>query len=317
MAGRLFDLLQVKHPVDANGVEKAAPVLDSGEIILVDNVADYYFEFLPKDYSVGDHLTIPWSYEKHYPFVSPPFEEMWFEFRTPGIREITRVGVKVRGVEMNLTEWEKLPQNLTAALVTQYGDDTIERCKWLLHLEPYSELHNGKMFGPYGHYVLGVAEDGSLAKDANGDFIYVINAADPRMANMLQPLLINPVLMAISFMHVKNASMIRQAPAAPLTKNQRKKFKKNPPTSRYYVLKIDAIESVRGGNGNSGGGTGHGGGGGGGGGGEPSLHIVRGHFADYSRGAGLFGKYKGRYWVSAHLRGNPEIGVTEKDYTVT
>ena len=40
MAGRLFDLLQVKHPVDANGVEKAAPVLDSGEIILVDNVAD-------------------------------------------------------------------------------------------------------------------------------------------------------------------------------------------------------------------------------------------------------------------------------------
>lgn len=313
MAGRLFDLLQVKPPVDANGIEKPAPVLDSGEIILVDNVADYYYEFLPDGYSLGDHLTVPWSYEKNYPFVSPPFEEMWFEFRTPRIKEITRVGVKVRGVEMNNTEWASLNENLAAALVNEYGDNVIDKCKWLLHLEPYTELHNGKMFGPYGHYVLGVAEDGSLAKDDNGEFIYVLNAADPRMANMLQPLLVNPVLMAISFMHVKNASMIRQAPAAPMTKNQRRKYKKNPPTSRYYVLKIDAIESMSGAS--KGGGGGHGGGGGGGG-GEPSLHIVRGHFADYSKGAGLFGKYKGRYWVSAHLRGNPEVGVTEKDYTI-
>lgn len=315
MSGRMFDLLQVKPPIDANGIEHKPPVLESGEIILVDNVADYYYEFLPDDFKLGDDsVKIPWSYDKHYPFVSPPFEEMWFEFQTKKISQMKRLGIKVKGMDMNsIGDWEALDPALVASFVQTYGESVLEKVKWILMLTPYAELSSGFMKGPFGNYIIGVAHDGSLARADNGDFIYAINAVDPRIADMMQPLLINPVLMAISFMHVKNASIIRQAPVVPTTKNQRKKYKKNPPTSRYYVLKIDAIESAKGGA--AGGGIGHGHGGGGGG-GEPSLHIVRGHFADYSAGAGLFGKYKGRYWVSSHLRGNPEIGVTEKDYDI-
>lgn len=317
MTGRMFDLMQVKHPQDFNGVVHDPPVLESGEIILVDNVADYYYDFLPDDFSLGDTLKIPWDYDKHYPFVSPPFEEMWFEFRTPKIKEYKRLGVKVVGQEMlSIADWEKLPAAMVAAMVNQFGDNVVDKCKWLLMMTPYAEMTDGRIMGPYGNYVVGVAPDGALAKDDNGEHIYCVNSVEPRIANLLQPLLINPVFMAISFMHVKNASMIRQAPVTPMTRNQKKKAKKNPPTSRYYVLKIDAIENARGGGAGGGGGGGGGHGGGGGGGGESSLHIVRGHFADYSNGKGLFGKYKGRYWVSAHLRGNPEVGVTEKDYDI-
>lgn len=316
MAGRLFDLLQVKHPEDYNGVVREPPALESGEIILVDNVADYYYDFLPEDFGIGDALKIPWDYDKHFPFVSPPFEEMWFEFRTPKIKELLRVGVKVVGIEMNLTEWEKLPKNMVAAMATTYGDNFMDKCRWLLMLQPYSEFTNGKMVGPYGTYVVGVSPDGALAKDDNDNHIYAINSVEPKVANLMQPILLNPVFMAISFMHVKNASMLKQAPVVPTTKHAKRKAKKNPPTSRYYVLKIDAIENARGGSGGHSGGGGGGGGGGGVSNGETSLHIVRGHFADYSAGRGLFGKYKGRYWVSAHLRGNPEVGVTEKDYDI-
>lgn len=45
------------------------------------------------------------------------------------------------------------------------------------------------------------------------------------------------------------------------------------------------------------------------------LHMVRGHFRDYSRGAGLFGRYrKQAVWVPAHVRGDAEDGVVQTDY---
>jgi hypothetical protein len=47
-----------------------------------------------------------------------------------------------------------------------------------------------------------------------------------------------------------------------------------------------------------------------------SLHIVRGHFADYREGNGLFGKYNDIFWVDAHVRGSEERGVVVKDYEV-
>jgi hypothetical protein len=46
------------------------------------------------------------------------------------------------------------------------------------------------------------------------------------------------------------------------------------------------------------------------------LHMVRGSLADYSEGPGLFGKYKGRFWRPAHVRGSKEAGEIKKDYRV-
>lgn len=46
------------------------------------------------------------------------------------------------------------------------------------------------------------------------------------------------------------------------------------------------------------------------------LHVVRGHFKDY-REKGLFGRVRGIFYWEPHVRGNPERGATEKDYSVT
>lgn len=45
-------------------------------------------------------------------------------------------------------------------------------------------------------------------------------------------------------------------------------------------------------------------------------HLVRGHFADYREGAGLFGRLNGLFWISPHAKGNPEHGSIIKDYSV-
>jgi hypothetical protein len=44
------------------------------------------------------------------------------------------------------------------------------------------------------------------------------------------------------------------------------------------------------------------------------LHKVRGHFADYRKGAGLFGKYKVLVWVDEHQAGEAELGTVVSSY---
>lgn len=44
------------------------------------------------------------------------------------------------------------------------------------------------------------------------------------------------------------------------------------------------------------------------------LHLVRAHIADYREGKGLFGKYRGLVWKSAHRRGYERLGVVSKTY---
>ena len=47
-------------------------------------------------------------------------------------------------------------------------------------------------------------------------------------------------------------------------------------------------------------------------------HWVRGHYADYRNGAGLFGNPKLRcvFWIPEHQRGNPELGDVIPEYTL-
>jgi hypothetical protein len=44
------------------------------------------------------------------------------------------------------------------------------------------------------------------------------------------------------------------------------------------------------------------------------LHKVRGHFADYRKGAGLFGKYRILIWVDEHEAGEAELGTVASSY---
>jgi hypothetical protein len=48
-----------------------------------------------------------------------------------------------------------------------------------------------------------------------------------------------------------------------------------------------------------------------------ALHICRGHFKDFSKSGGLFGKYKGLYWWDAQVRGKISEGIVLKDYKIS
>lgn len=45
------------------------------------------------------------------------------------------------------------------------------------------------------------------------------------------------------------------------------------------------------------------------------FHLVRGHLADYSQGAGLFGRWRQVVWRSAHHRGFQHLGAISKTYS--
>lgn len=46
------------------------------------------------------------------------------------------------------------------------------------------------------------------------------------------------------------------------------------------------------------------------------LHTVRGHFKTYTQENPLFGKLTGTYWWSDCIKGNAEIGLIDKDYSI-
>lgn len=49
---------------------------------------------------------------------------------------------------------------------------------------------------------------------------------------------------------------------------------------------------------------------------ERPLHLVRGHFATYSKERPLFGKYEGTFWRPEHEAGNPSVAVVRKTYVM-
>jgi hypothetical protein len=49
---------------------------------------------------------------------------------------------------------------------------------------------------------------------------------------------------------------------------------------------------------------------------KKALHIVRGHFADFTEGRGLFGRHHGLFWMPQHLKGTLDQGLVVKDYDV-
>lgn len=50
---------------------------------------------------------------------------------------------------------------------------------------------------------------------------------------------------------------------------------------------------------------------------EKAFHLCRGYFADYTKGAGLFGKYKVEVFVPEHFRGSKKRGQVVSDYQVS
>jgi hypothetical protein len=115
-----------------------------------------------------------------------------------------------------------------------------------------------------------------------------------------------PFWMATSFMHCKNVRMVDNEGRHPSRQARREAERKNlPRPSRFYTLEIEPMKKVLA----TEGGIQHNGL-------KKALHICRGHFSTYSEDKPLFGKYAGRFWIPAHVRGSSDVGIVGKDYRV-
>jgi hypothetical protein len=50
--------------------------------------------------------------------------------------------------------------------------------------------------------------------------------------------------------------------------------------------------------------------------GSKGVHLCRGHYKNYKKGEGLFGKYKDIFWWPSIIKGSKSEGVIVKDYEV-
>lgn len=264
--------------------------------IVIDNVSDYYWK-------IEDRILL----HSDYPNIAPPFEDMFFEWRSPN--EVKHNGAVTKMEDNDLPDIYgarvlsyKTPENMKSGLW--------ETSEWFMSIcvIGYSK-RDGEIRSPDFYALVSARSDGSpnencmmILLDQRGE-PYVPSKESVRRESASRELgefisTISPVFMALSFMHCKNVEMIK-SPALPLTRKRR-----NKPRARYYTLKIEPMRKVMKSDGNlDSKGLKH------------ALHVCRGHFKDY-RETGLFGKNKGLYWWESHIRGSSSSGVVVKDYKV-
>jgi len=113
-------------------------------------------------------------------------------------------------------------------------------------------------------------------------------------------------LLAIQFMHCKNVRLEENDPNKKMPSRVRRHWEKKckEPLKKYYTLNIEPLKAVLSKEGN----IEHNGL-------KKALHICRGHFKTYDE-KGLFGKYKGTFWIPQHTKGDTNQGEVIKNYNV-
>lgn len=113
-----------------------------------------------------------------------------------------------------------------------------------------------------------------------------------------------PVLHAFARMNCHNVKLVPMASGAPKLRPGAKR----PPSSVWHEIKVTALEELRREQKGDAAADGEKR--------EVRFHKVRGHYADYTKGKGLFGRLKVRLWIEEHDAGNPDLGTVAARYKV-
>lgn len=116
--------------------------------------------------------------------------------------------------------------------------------------------------------------------------------------------LIHPILLTFSFLHCKNITT-GELEDERRPSDRSRDLRAGIPEVKFKTIEIEPMRKVlatEGGIAQNGL--------------KKALHICRGHFSEYSEEKPLFGKYSGRFWIPAHVRGTTESGQVIKDYKV-
>ena len=249
-------------------------------VLLIDNVADYFYSGTDQEY---------WSLDKDFPNVAPPFPRFWCEFKLVNTIRSTKGNTDV-------SEW--LPQGgragqLFVALRPEEvkGEGIPENAKWIYWLELFVDFHRRDVNadGPHGATFLCVDAAGAVIGNP-WMLSYAAAGTEEIMKNMMA--WYNPSFLAISFLHCKNVTLVDNVVDKPLAKKWASKHGGLQPTG-YKTLIIEPLKAIlrREGRAHE---TGL----------QKAMHICRGHFADYTEGRGLFGKYHGKFWIPSVVRGS-------------
>jgi hypothetical protein len=273
--------------------------LNHAEAILADNVADYY-------HSCGQQY---WEI-KDFPNLAPPFPIMFIDYYAPKMElfgdsgEITSVKRGTRlGLMISSFEIDQVPGMREQV---QKSGVAFPEPKWICYSHQFARDRD-QLFLPEWTGVWYITPEGALIVPPG-----VLLGYSPRVeqAPPLQERIrlhatqaLHVPFLTLSFMHCKNVTIHKVTPPSPFKKT--KVAQRHPPLATYSVLEIKAMQRVLATEGKSSV-TGI----------QRALHICRGHFKDFSKGGGLFGRYKGMYWWDMQIRGTPEAGIHAKDYEV-
>jgi hypothetical protein len=263
---------------------KIFPEINGAEVIHIQNVADYLFS-LEKEYE---------SVVSNIPNIAPPFPCFWMEF--------TLADTLYDGRQMR--ENDIAPGARFGFIFESVKDSEQGEAFWKTKIRMFSSISGyiQKSFlfkieidkeGQGLSYSIGLPPDTEVPL---AERLSMEAEADNWAWSML-----HPALLAVAFLHCKNVNLITNEPRKVSSRRASQRASK----IRFHTLQIEPMKKILHDEGRIHE-TGI----------KHALHICRGHFKDFSKGKGLFGKYQGMYWWDSQVRGRGEVGAVVKDYNV-
>lgn len=312
--------LGLPGPVFANGEELAKRVartrlvLQESNVILIDNVAEYYYSHHVDAYRGP-------AGPEQFPQLAPPFPTAFYEYtllpwmydtlfieaRIGKPRTLNQIGVLVIALDISGIHVDASQDGPLFSVFSERKSGLPP--KWCLCMELFPGNRADRLaWCPALQLSFTVDAHGALASEPRCS----IWAIDDRLAEdpAIEPsrlwalmALAYPAFLATSFLHCRNVSTEEHVPPAKLDKAYRRRH--GLPLVRYKTLTIEPMKRIlrKEGRVEVNGLT-------------KALHICRGHFKDYRASAGLFGKHKGLFWWDMHARGALDQGAVMKDYAI-
>ncbi|MBA7516337.1 hypothetical protein ES705_08385 [subsurface metagenome] len=295
--------------IDQTSDAELKAALESAELIICDNVSQYFYEDSTKEV---------WNLRRDFPNVAPPFSTMFLEWMPDWLRQsrhTRRLGLLVFSAQVigdervawSLDGSERVREVVRNILRAPEG----ERVKWVSMGALFIETHD-KGIIPWSEIIWGVSKSGRPVIPEEGlpiiphldDAVYFASS-DEEIKNVVHFswMVLHVPFLALSFMHCKNV-ILREGTYSPNLQKAREQRGKRPFIT-YRVIEVHPIRKILESEGEAHK-TGF----------KKALHICRGHFKDYMEGPGLFGKIHDIFWWDAHIRGDKKCGMALKDYEV-
>jgi hypothetical protein len=254
-------------------------------VLVIDNVAEYFYTGTDQE---------QWNIDRDFPNLAPPFPMFWAEHKM--VRTIHSKECGDTDVTRILPQGGRVGQLFVAAERDQVkGEDIPENAHWILWCELFVDYRKPGVTadGPHGSVFLCIDSEGRIV--GNPSMQSFASAENNEQMKQLMAWF-NPSLLAISFLHCKNVTIIDNPVPPKLARRYRERHGGARLTG-FKTLVIEPLKQILRTQGRSGE---HGL--------AKALHICRGHFRDYRQGAGLFGKYHQLVWTPATVRGTKGKG---------